>query len=1317
MKKYLFLLMLALLPLLASAAIEIDGIWYIIDTSNKTAEVTHGKEVTYSNDGYETIIENTYYGTVSIPPSISISGEEYTVNSIGDKAFSSCSEITSVTIPNSVTSIGLDAFWSCSGLTSITIPNSVTSIGHAAFMHCGGLSSVTIPNSVTNIGSEAFYNCYGLKVVCCLVTNTDVINSYDRCFNSCNRPALYVPNEVLEDYQNSNWGSSGHFSEIRPLEDLQVGLATIEIDGICYNLNTSANTAEVISGGNYSGDIVIPSSITNSGITYSVTSIGDNAFSDCSGLTSISIPSSMTAMGGYAFSGCSNLSSVYITDLVKWCQIDFEDWGNPLNVCHHLYLNGVKVQDLVIPDGLTSICKDAFIGSDITSVTIPASITSIGNYAFAYCESLETITIHSTAISMNYASFSGCSALSSFICMSTTPLSYNNNAFDGGYGPINSNCILYVPSGTVNDYRNAGWGETFSNILEIGTTPEYEDVAIGSKTDWDAFASRVNAGETSLNAHLTASISDAVTTMVGTQSKPYGGTFNGNGYTLTVALSSDDMGCAPFANVRGATIENLKTQGTVTSSGWHASGLVGVNSGKLTIRNCWVDVSIYGSGFTGGFIGHAGEVPGNPLPVLIDNCLFTGSNDATDNAAGFVGWSTTYTPTITNCLNDGTFAYDGFAPIARSAGVGTITNCYYTTPTTCQGSYNDDRGIFTDKTGQELAALLGDGWKVDENNHVIPLMIREGTDPNTSSPVDITNRSISDSYSQEVNVYGTDYVYFPGNTTAFEGYMVCGVERSAFQWSGYRYYTTFSYSLVPLEQAEQITFICSDENLEIGSTIDGKQILAKSSYFYLPYTPSSSSVGYETQVYYFFSPDCSVATCSHYFRTAPYDPNDTWDAVENRPEGSYCYCYAVVKETEPDDERVLTDSFVIGDFLFENYNNSSTVEVSCANKNITLIHFDCVENVSHNGKTYVVNTFAKDAFKDCKKLVAVWLRKPYLLKSGAFVGCDNLKTIELEIETPPFLSDMANNGSIEDVFDTHHLQDVTIIIHKDKSQYTSNNEWNKFKDIVVREYYGDNFQGKALVDDVEQDINCKVYSEENKWAQIGYWTAGSQNWWTKAMDTSMSGVLKIPEYVKYNGKSYTVVLLGASSLRYSSFNEVVIPNSIYYLSGESLEDCYSLQKVSIGTGVTILDGSVFRGCNNLKEIFVYAAIPPGISYHHENIVFNGIPSDCILHVPAGCAEAYRTACGWRLFNNIVELETPTNIDGIPDSEMKLRSENGSIFAEGLADGTRVDVYTAEGMLMGSEKVMNGKAVIATSLAPGSIVIVRINDRSVKMVMK
>ena len=123
--------------------VKVDGIYY--DISGTTATVTSG--------------EKEYSGNIVIPESITFENSIYSVTSIGDKAFSTCTGLTSVTISNSVTSIGNDAFYGCTGLTSFTIPNSVTSIGNEAFASCSGLTSVTIPNSVTSIGYYAFYGC------------------------------------------------------------------------------------------------------------------------------------------------------------------------------------------------------------------------------------------------------------------------------------------------------------------------------------------------------------------------------------------------------------------------------------------------------------------------------------------------------------------------------------------------------------------------------------------------------------------------------------------------------------------------------------------------------------------------------------------------------------------------------------------------------------------------------------------------------------------------------------------------------------------------------------------------------------------------------------------------------------------------------------------------------------------------------------------------------------------------------------------------------------------------------------------------------
>lgn len=193
------------------------------------------------------------------------------------------------------------------------------------------------------------------------------------------------------------------------LSTLTASAYDAKIDGIYYNFVTSAKTATVTyystsSNKNaYSGSVTIPATIKYSGVTYSVTKIGDSAFKDCANLKSITIPNSVVSIGNYAFWKCSGLTSVVIPDGVKYIE------GNAFNECTGL-------TSVTIPNSVTNIGYYAFWKcSSLTKVTIPNSVTSIGGYAFLGCSSLTSITIPNSVTSIEAQAFSNCPGLTSIV--------------------------------------------------------------------------------------------------------------------------------------------------------------------------------------------------------------------------------------------------------------------------------------------------------------------------------------------------------------------------------------------------------------------------------------------------------------------------------------------------------------------------------------------------------------------------------------------------------------------------------------------------------------------------------------------------------------------------------------------------------------------------------------------------------------------------------------------------------------------------------------------------------------------------------------
>ena len=184
MKQKTLLFVFALLSAMTASAKTfptlINGIYYYFNTSMKQARVTSGG--------------NKYTGKVTIPATVTYDGVTYSVTSIEAYAFSGCSGLTSIEIPNSVTAIGSSAFTGCSGLTSVTIPNSVTTIGMEAFYGCSGLTSVTIPNSVTTIEYHAFRDCSSLTSI--IIPNSVTSIGVNAFYGCSGLTSVTIPNSV-----------------------------------------------------------------------------------------------------------------------------------------------------------------------------------------------------------------------------------------------------------------------------------------------------------------------------------------------------------------------------------------------------------------------------------------------------------------------------------------------------------------------------------------------------------------------------------------------------------------------------------------------------------------------------------------------------------------------------------------------------------------------------------------------------------------------------------------------------------------------------------------------------------------------------------------------------------------------------------------------------------------------------------------------------------------------------------------------------------------------------------------------------------------
>ena len=398
------------------------------------------------------------------------------VTNIANNAFHDCSRLIKITIPNSVTSIGSYAFCDCGRMTSATIPNSVTSIGSKAFYNCSSLTSAIIPNSVTSIGSGAFYGCSGLTAI--KIPNS-VTRIGSQAFYGCTNSTIFCEAETKPKGWDNYWEDDGgkvvwnvQVSENKDFE-------------FKYDSNQDDKVATLVKYKGNADTVSVPSAILVYGTIYTVTQIGDEAFSGCASVKSVKLPSSIKSYGKMAFKNCTALEFIFVpqsvtsigedafygcTNTTIACEADSKPifWDDNWNknggrvvwnaqlgkskdfefeydstldgnyiarlVKYKGYSESVSVPTVIFTDSVEYtviyVNKEAFSeNKDIKTVKLPTTLKGFGDRVFKNCTALESIVIPDSVDRISESMFYGCSRLKS-VGFSPSMVYIMNGAFE-----------------------------------------------------------------------------------------------------------------------------------------------------------------------------------------------------------------------------------------------------------------------------------------------------------------------------------------------------------------------------------------------------------------------------------------------------------------------------------------------------------------------------------------------------------------------------------------------------------------------------------------------------------------------------------------------------------------------------------------------------------------------------------------------------------------------------------------------------------------------------------------------------------------------
>lgn len=1119
-------------------------------------------EVVVETNAYNrAAIASTTEGTLTIPSFVEYNGQTHVVTGIGGKAFYYCGKLTSIIIPSTVTTIEQYAFQGCSGLTSLVIPNGVKSINPNAFVGCSGLESITIPSSVTSLGSNLFTSCSGeLRINCNIL--------YSSSLNGSSFSSIIIGDDV------TILGNSV-FNNLKSLTSVVLGESLMEIGNNAFQGCTGLTS------------ITIPDNVTY---------IGSNAFQGCTGLTSISFGDGVQDVGEKAFQQCTKLTSVNINDISSWCETRFVDnYSNPLYLAKHLYLNGTEITDLTIPGSVSSIGNNVFYGyTSLTSVSIENGVSSIGTNAFYNCSNLSSVYIPNSVVNIEYNAFQNCSKLNSVYISDVASwcgISFNNNTANPLYyaKKIYLNDLelkrLIIPSDVTTIGKYA-----FLNCTSI------ESVTIPNRittVGLDAFS-----GCTGLNSVYINNLSTwSVIAFNSQSSNPlyYARQLFLNDEKLTDLIIPDDIssiGQNAFINCTSITSltipSNITAIGDNAFTGCNGLSSVIINSNEIVSTNY-----TYNYNFNNIFSSSVQEyVLGDHITNIGDYVFYNG--DAIS--------SVTLPMSITSIGNAAFRDCNGLISINIPDGVVDIKDyafyrCDNLTSITLPNSLRTI-GISAFDNCKKLTSIEipADVTSIGQSAFTYCSGLLSITMPSS-----ISTTKLDEIFNACTSLKTVKF----RNKESFEGCLsiLCSKRYSVASATFYLNDAVITDITIP----NGIDNICTDAF----SGCKFEQIII----------PNSVN-----------SIESNAFKGSLYLRKVSLPSN-----IASMGSSVFSNCI------ELQDVNIPVNLITIGNNSFEGCNSLSKISIPEGVESIGAYAFKNCSSLDSIASPNTLKTIGEGAFTSCSSLVSIVLNDSLLsIGKEAFKGC-GLTSITL----PPYLTSIG-----ESAFGCRNLSTVIVTINNFFSistsvfgsikggaiLYTPYTQFEKYNtDYTWRQNFSRAIEGDPHINNTFSlpmpngsdtiDVNVKVTGTDPYEVELISDVS-------TAIPLETTGNLIIPSsIVNLDGKTFYVKGIGAEAFKGTAVESITIPEGVEYIEEDAISQSAELSSIYLPRSIASIENN-FSGCNNLTSFYFNKRTPDEIFM--SNGIINNISEQAILYVPAGTKENYTNHAIWGKCQQIIE---------------------------------------------------------------------------------